>query len=150
VQSAPLLIIGLSRPETDTTGVQLRDLWARDYADHYTKIRLAPLSNVDSAQLSHNLLEIEDLPSRLRGLIVEKAEGNPFFLEEIIRTLIDAGAVTRDGSGGHWRATAQIETVHIPDTVQGVIMARVDRLSEEVKQILRMASVIGRTFCTGC
>jgi class 3 adenylate cyclase/tetratricopeptide (TPR) repeat protein len=146
VEAVPLVIFGISRPERDTPAARLRELCARDYSDHYTEILLAPLSDADSAQLVHNLLEIEDLPARLRELIVEKAEGNPFFLEEVIRTLIDARAIARDASSGRWRATSQIESVHIPDTIQGVIMARVDRLDEEVKQVLRMASVIGRSF----
>jgi class 3 adenylate cyclase/tetratricopeptide (TPR) repeat protein len=146
VEAVPLVIFGISRPERDTPAARLRELCARDYSDHYTEILLAPLSDADSAQLVHNLLEIEDLPARLRELIVGKAEGNPFFLEEVIRTLIDARAIARDASSGHWRATSQIESVHIPDTIQGVIMARVDRLDEEVKQVLRVASVIGRSF----
>jgi class 3 adenylate cyclase/tetratricopeptide (TPR) repeat protein len=146
VESVPLLIFGLSRPERDTPAARLRDLCARDYADRYTEILLLPLSAADSALLVHNLLQIEDLPVRLRALIVAKAEGNPFFLEEVIRTLIETRAVTRDASSGRWRAAAQIEAVHLPDTLQGVIMARVDRLDEEVKQVLRTASVIGRSF----
>ena len=145
-ETVPLLIVGLSRPERDTPAARLRELCTREYADHYTEIRLAPLSQSDSAQLIRNLLEIENLPTHLRELIVQKAEGNPFFLEEVIRTLIDTGTVARDASSGHWRATTQIETIQIPDTIQGVIMARVDRLAEEVKQVLRMASVIGRSF----
>jgi tetratricopeptide (TPR) repeat protein len=145
-ETAPLLIVGLTRPERDTPAARVRELCARDYAARYIEIRLAPLSDRDSAQLVHNLLEIEDLPARLRDLIVKRAEGNPFFLEEVIRTLIDTRAVTYDTSSGHWRATSQIESVHIPDTIQGVIMARVDRLDEEVKQVLRVASVIGRSF----
>jgi class 3 adenylate cyclase/tetratricopeptide (TPR) repeat protein len=145
-ETAPLLIVGLSRPERDTPAASVRELCARDYAARYTEIRLAPLSDSDSAQLIQNILDVENLPARLRELIVEKAEGNPFYLEEVIRTLIDTGAITHDSSSGRWRATAQIESVHIPDTIQGVVMARVDRLDEEVKQVLRMASVIGRSF----
>lgn len=146
VETVPLLIVGLSRPEPDSPAARLRELCAREYADHYREIRLAPLLEVDSAKLIRNLLDIENMPARLRELIVEKAEGNPFFLEEVIRSLIDSGAVIRDVSSGRWRATTQIESLHIPDTIQGVIMARVDRLDEEVKQVLRMASVIGRSF----
>ena len=82
----------------------------------------------------------------VREVIVHRAEGNPFFLEEIMRSLIDGGAVVRDTRTGHWKATSHIETVTIPDTIQGVIMARVDRLDEELKQVLRSASVIGRAF----
>jgi len=146
VEAAPLLIVGLSRPERDTPAARLRELCARDFTDHYSEIQLRPLSESDSAQLIGNLLEIENLSSRLRELIVEKADGNPFFLEEVIRTLIDTSAVVRDTSGGKWRATTPIETLHIPDTIHGVIMARIDRLDEEVRQVLRVASVIGRSF----
>ena len=91
-----------------------------------------------------NLLEIENLPGRVRQVILQKTEGNPFFLEEIMRTLIDRKAVLREGD--HWKATPSVETITIPDTVQGVIVARIDRLDEELKAVLRAASVIGRAF----
>jgi class 3 adenylate cyclase/tetratricopeptide (TPR) repeat protein len=146
VQSVPLLIFGLSRPERDTPAARLRELCVSSFGGHYIEIRLAPLSAADSAQLIHNLLDIADMPTRLRETIVDKADGNPFFLEEVLRTLIDTGAVQREAASGRWRATAQIETLQIPNTIQGVIMARVDRLDEELKQVLRVASVIGRTF----
>jgi len=146
VETVPLTIFGVSRPERATPAARLRDLSAGEFAARYTEIRLAPLSGADSSQLIDNLLDIENMPVRLRELMVEKADGNPFFLEEVIRTLIDTGAVARDASGGRWRATAQIETLQIPNTIQGVIMARVDRLDEELKQVLRLASVIGRNF----
>lgn len=145
-ETAPLLVVGLSRPERDTPAARVRELCARDYAARYSEIRLAPLSDAASAQLVQNLLEIENLPSRVRELMVQKADGNPFFLEEVIRTLISNGAITRAASDGRWRVTAQIETLQIPDTIQGVIIARVDRLDEEVKRVLRVAAVIGRSF----
>jgi len=146
VEKVPLLIIGLSRPERDTPGTRLRELSTRDYTDRYSEIRLTPLSDADSTLLIRNLLEIENMPAHLRELIVGRAEGNPFFLEEVIRTLIDTGAVIRDASSGRWQATAQIESLHIPDTIQGVIMARLDRLDDDAKEILRVASIIGRSF----
>ncbi len=74
-----------------------------------------------------------------------KTEGNPFFLEEVARSLIELGAFERD-EAGRFRVAAAAEEVTIPDTIQGVIMARVDRLDEEAKQLLRTASVIGRNF----
>ena len=92
----------------------------------------------------NNLLNIENLPARIRQVIIQKADGNPFFLEEIMRTLIDKGAVRPEN--GRWKITSQIKTITIPDTIQGVIMARIDRLDEEVKQVLKTASVIGRAF----
>jgi class 3 adenylate cyclase/tetratricopeptide (TPR) repeat protein len=146
VETVPLAIFGVSRPERETPAARLHELCGRHFADRYTEIRLAPLSESDSVELIDNLLDIENMPARLRELIVDRADGNPFFLEEVIRTLIDADAVLRDASSGRWHAIAQMETIHIPDTIQGVIMARVDRLDEELKQVLRVASVIGRSF----
>jgi class 3 adenylate cyclase len=78
--------------------------------------------------------------------LIERAGGNPFFLEEIIRTLIDSGAIAYESRNGRWRATKTIETLQLPDTVQGVIIARVDRLAEDVKQVLRTTAVVGRSF----
>jgi len=146
IERVPLLIVGLSRPDWDTPAAHLGEVIAKDHPARYTEIQLAPLSQSDSTQLVHNLLEIEDLPGRVRQMIVSKAEGNPFFLEEILRALIDLGAIRRDTNSGRWRATARIETLTVPDTIQGVILARLDRLEEGVKHVLRVASVIGRSF----
>ena len=138
-----LLICGVSRPE-GAPAARLRETALKDHERRYTEIRLSPLSSTESMDLMNNLLSIENLPSRTRQLILERADGNPFFLEEIMRTLIDRGAVRPENS--RWKVTSRIETIAIPDTIQGVIMARVDRLDEEVKQILKTASVIGRAF----
>jgi len=146
VNRVPLLICGVSRPESKTPAFRLREIAAKDYERCYTEIRLSPLSQIESAELVGNLLEIENLSRRLRDMIIHKAEGNPFFLEEIMRSLIDRHAVERDPTTGRWKATPNVETLTIPDTIQGVIMARVDRLDEELKQVLRTASVIGRSF----
>ena len=146
VEHAPLLIVGLSRPFWETPAGHLMEIIEKDHTAHYTAVRLAPLSQGDSARLAHNLLESEALPGELHTMILNKAEGNPFFLEEILRTLIDLGAIRREASSGRWRATAQIESMAIPDTVQRVILARLDRLEEEVKRVLRVAAVIGRSF----
>jgi class 3 adenylate cyclase/tetratricopeptide (TPR) repeat protein len=144
IDRVPLLICGVSRPEANVSAVRLRERAFKDHGRRYTEIRLNPLSPTECSDLMHNLLDIENLPSRMRQVIVEKADGNPFFIEEIMMTLIDKGAVRPEN--GHWKAASSIETIAIPDTVQGVIMARIDRLDEEVKQVLKSASVIGRAF----
>ena len=105
---------------------------------------MEPLDENDSRSLVANLLQIEDLPERVRALILAKAEGNPFFVEEVIRSLLDAGLVVRHE--GHWRATREIESITVPDTLAGVITARVDRISEESNRVLQTASVMGREF----
>ena len=134
----------MSRPEERPAAARLRESALKDHERRYTEIRLNPLSPTECTDLMDNLLDIENLPSRIRQVILQKADGNPFFLEEIMRTLIDKGAVRPEN--GRWKVTSQIKTITIPDTVQGVIMARIDRLDEEVKQVLKTASVIGRTF----
>jgi class 3 adenylate cyclase/tetratricopeptide (TPR) repeat protein len=146
VEQAPLLVIGLSRPDPQVPAVHLEEVIAKEYSAHYTIIQLSPLSPGDSVQLVHNLVEIVHFQGRLREMIVGKAEGNPFFLEEILRALIDLGAIQRDPAAGYWQATPQIEKLTIPDSIQGVIQARLDRLEEEVKEVLRVAAVIGRSF----
>jgi len=146
VESVPLLVVGLSRLDAGTPAVELRQTFARDYGDRYLEIQLTPLSANDGSRLIRNLLAIDDLPSAVEHSILDKAEGNPFFVEEVTRALIDAGAVARDPKSGRWRAMPAIGTMHIPDTVQGVIIARIDRLDEEVRRVLRVAAVVGRSF----
>jgi class 3 adenylate cyclase len=117
INRVPLLICGVSRLEANVPAARLKDTALKDHERRYTEIRLNPLSPTESTQLMDNLLEIENLPGRVRQVILQKAEGNPFFLEEIMRTLIDRKAVLREGN--HWKATPVIETLVIPDTVQG-------------------------------
>ncbi len=112
-----------------------------------TVVRLEPLGGADSERLVHLLLDIDDLPARVREQILARAEGNPFFLEEILRQLIDTGVVRR--AGDRWSAAVGIEEVDIPDTVQGVLAARIDMLPQDDRRVLRAASVVGRTFWTG-
>ena len=112
-----------------------------------TEIALHPLSPEESTLLVRNLVQ-RRRPARLVSGTPSstRAEGNPFFVEEVVRSLIDLGGLVRDEATGRWRVTDQATRISIPDTLQGVIMARVDRLDEDLKQVLRLASVIGRSF----
>ncbi len=140
----PLLSILSSRRDRDAVGWRLVS-GARDlFGDALTEIRLDPLSSDQTRSLVANLLEIESLPQKTRDLILAKAEGNPFFVEEVIRMLIDRGAIRREGNS--WIATASVVGVEIPDTLQGLLLERIDRLPKESRRTLRVASVIGRQF----
>lgn len=110
----------------------------------YQLIELDPLSREDSRRLLHNLLEIDNLAEATQKLILQKAEGNAFFLEEVLRSLIDAGAV--EVKGERAVATRTIGEIELPDTLQGVVGARIDRLGPAHKRTLQTASVIGRVF----
>jgi len=146
VREGPLLLCGVGRPDPDTPALRLREIAKKDYTDCFTEILLNPLSATASCQLVVNLLKNNALPSPLLEGILQKAEGNPFFMEEVVRELIDLGALVRNKTTGRWQTTAKVDRMVIPDTLQGVVMARIDRLSEEVKQVLKLAAVIGRIF----
>jgi predicted ATPase len=102
------------------------------------------LSESDSRTLVANLLNIEELPERVRDLILKKAEGNPFFMEEVIRMLIERGAILYQN--GVWIAQQEISDRDIPDNLNGLLLARIDRLPAEARYTLLVASVIGRNF----
>jgi hypothetical protein len=93
-----------------------------------SEITLQPLSVDEQNRLVDNLLAIADLPQAVRRLILERSEGNPFYLEEIVRSLIEQGAIV--GEGEIRQTTQELQTIILPDTLQGVLLARIDRLQE--------------------
>ena len=139
-----LLFCMITRPERDAPGWNLVTAARETLGGSLTEISLQALSESDSRQLVANLLQIEALPEDVRSVILRKAEGNPFFVEEVIRMLIDRGAIVRQGSD--WVVGTGIRDVEIPDTLQSLLLARIDRLPEDVKHTLRVAAVIGRQF----
>jgi len=110
----------------------------------YQEIRLQDLSASDSQDMMESLLKSKTIPQELRKFIQKKVEGNPFYLEEVINSLVESGTLIRDN--GNWRLSRPINELDISPTVQGVISARLDRLEKEMKRILQEASVIGRAF----
>src|SRR5262249_22066425 len=141
---APVLLVCAYRPDPDHRSRHLGAVGAHKCADRYTEIHLRELTPQQSRRLIASLLQIEDLPPPLAQLTLEKAQGNPFFVEEVVRPLIEAGAVYRDEHG--WRARPELGDVAVPESIQGVILSRVDRLQEDTRRVLQSASVIGRVF----
>ncbi len=141
----PLLIVMLYRPVRDHGCYELGQLAARDYPHRYVEIALKPLDLQagQDQELVCNLLALEKLPPALAHLIA-RAEGNPFYIEEIIRVLIDQGVIVKQEEG--WQLAREIDLRTIPDSLQGLIMARIDQLAEEARRTLQLAAVVGRTF----
>jgi len=110
----------------------------------YQEIRLQDLSATEVKDMVKSLLMTKTIPSDLMQFIQEKVEGNPFYLEEVINSLIESESLLRDN--GSWKLTRSIGETDIPSTVQGVISARIDRLQKDTKHVLQEASVIGRAF----
>ncbi|NIP13681.1 MAG: AAA family ATPase, partial [Pseudomonas stutzeri] len=145
-ERTPLLLVCVFRPLKEHGCWRFRELAVDTYGERHTDLVLNPLTPAESGTLVANLLEIEELPAALRERILSRAEGNPFYVEEVIRSLIDRGAIVQDEATGRWTATHEVADIPIPDTLHGVLMARIDRLQEEAKRVLQMASVIGRIF----
>jgi class 3 adenylate cyclase/tetratricopeptide (TPR) repeat protein len=114
---------------------------------NFSAIALDPLTGDEAESLIELLLDIDELPPSVHMKILDRAEGNPFFLEEIIRHLIDEGRVVHEG--GRWRAASGIGEVVIPDNVQAVLAARMDLLDGPDKRVLQAAAVVGRVFWPG-
>jgi class 3 adenylate cyclase len=144
VGEVPLIVALVARPEKESPGWKLLESARETAGGGAIEIHLAPLSQGDTQDLVRNLLEIHALPDDLRDLIQSKAEGNPFFVEEVLRMLIDQGTLLREGDA--WTLAGDVGSLEIPDTLQGVLAARIDRLPEDAKRTLQVASVIGRTF----
>ncbi len=149
VDEVPLLLLFSFRPERQSPAWRIKQTAETDYPHLYTEISLRALSVEDSEILFRNLLDVADSPTQLRQMILAKTEGNPFFIEEFIRTLIDTGAVIRDESGMHWRVDTKVEDIPIPENLQALLTARIDRLEDDTRRTLQLSSVIGRSFHHG-
>jgi class 3 adenylate cyclase len=131
-------IVCPARPEL----LDARPAWGAG-KQNATALNLVPLDAGKAAELVAALLEAE-VPDGARDTIVKRAEGNPFFVEEIIRMLVERGALVRQNGG--WIVTDTLSELPIPDSVHGVIAARLDLLSAAPRDALRRCSVIGRIF----
>lgn len=147
-ERAPVFFLCAMRPETETPGWRARAAALEMHAALTTEISLSALTASDTYALVNHLLLVAELPERLRRSILEKSDGNPFFIEEVVRTLIDAGAVVQETQNGavHWRAVGDMEDVEIPGNLQTLLTARIDRLEEDARRTLQLAAVIGRSF----
>jgi ABC-type oligopeptide transport system substrate-binding subunit/class 3 adenylate cyclase len=140
-----VLFICIFRPQAEHGSWRIRETAARSYEHRHTDLRLRPLSSAESEALLSNLVGLPTLGTAFQERVLRHAEGNPFYLEEIIRALIGSRAIVRDAAG-RWRLTQDVDDLPIPETLQGVLVSRIDRLREDTKRVLQMAAVIGRTF----
>ena len=113
----------------------------------FSSLPLDPLSSAESARLVSFLPGVDALPDGVRRLILERASGNPFFAEEIVRHLINDGRLVWEGE--RWRAREGIDQVEIPDNVQAVILARLDLLAPQERRAAQRAAVVGQVFWDG-
>jgi tetratricopeptide (TPR) repeat protein len=135
VPALPILLVFTYRPG-----------YAGPFADrsYVTRIVPAVLSADESARMAAAVLAADRLPDELRGLLAGKAEGNPFYVEELVKSLEESGALRR--AGDRYELACAVGAISVPGTIQDVIAARIDRLPEAPKRTLQLAAVIGREF----
>ncbi len=136
----PALFLCVYRP-TFTT---FKTYPSRNFEKLHREIQIHDLSSSDSQDMIGSLLKTKRIPAELQTYLHEKAEGNPFYLEEVVNSLIESEMLVKDNGG--WKLSLSISELDIPPTVQGVLGGRLDRLERETKRILQEASVIGRAF----
>ena len=138
LKGGALLLLCVYRPEKEHKCWDLANIARRKCPEGYTELFLRELTPGQSARLVESLLTIENLPSSMKELILNKSQGNPFFVEEVIRSLIDRDLVYREGED--WKAREEISDLDVPDMVQSLVLARVDRLEVDSKNVLEYAS----------
>lgn len=145
---APLLFCLVFRARRDKHCWKLRETAAREHPHRYNELPLQPLDRETSAQLLNKLLPGARFRSETQDEILDKSAGNPFYLEEVVRSLIESGAVVpATDQEGSWRVIPdKIAEITVPDTLHAAIVARIDRLTEDARQALQTAAVIGRQF----
>ena len=137
--SGPLLLLATARPEFAEAETTL-NVGRREAAS----VSLRPLDAGQGAELLDALLPDRRIPAETEAAILSTAEGNPLFVEEIVARLVETGALVRDDEG--WRTARDTISLAIPDTIHGVLAARIDGLPEQERRVLREAAVIGRAF----
>ncbi|HET8525118.1 MAG TPA: AAA family ATPase, partial [Actinomycetota bacterium] len=142
-ETSALLLVLSTRPERDHPSWRVKEGAARELPHRTRELALEALSGDAGRELLLALVGEGTLPPEMERRILEPAEGNPFFLEELVRSLVDEGALVPEGGG--WRFDHAVE-VEVPPTVEKVILARIDRLQPGARDALMAASVLGRQF----
>lgn len=135
-----ILFVALTRPSL----FERRKSWGT--RTHQQRLALQPLSPLESGRLLEQVLQrVQEIPDRLRELIIKNAEGNPFYLEELVKMLVEDGVIVK--SEPTWRVQpGRLLELHIPPTLTGVIQARLDRLPVHERTVLQQASMVGKVF----
>jgi len=143
LQDVPIMFVFMTRPILEFPVVEKWQKKVFGICKSF-KITLSSLSSGESKKLISELLEIEELPLGLKRKITEKGGGNPLFIEEILKSLMEKDYIYNDE--GHYKAKANINEFKVPDTIGDIVLSRVDLLPLDNKKVIQSASIIGRIF----
>ncbi len=134
------------RPDRTSPVWEFSHFVETEYPHRLISLTLLPLDKAHSAEFIDRMIGPEVLPEETRDLILDKAEGNPYFIRELVHSLISQGTLVRDAETGTWRSTQTVDTLDLPDSLQSMFLARIDRLMPEERYVLQLSAVIGRVF----
>lgn len=148
-----LLWVFVYRPDRLSSVWEFQHYLETEYPHRLTMVRLPPFTPEQTRKLVEQMIGPGVLPPETEEMIIQKAEGNPFFAQELVRALIADGTLVRDVTVNEegetverWRATEAVTSLSLPDSLQGLLMAKIDRLAPPEQQVLQRAAVIGSVF----
>ncbi|MBS1250074.1 MAG: Photosystem I assembly protein Ycf3 [Chloroflexi bacterium] len=144
LKHTPLVLCGVSRSFSEDGLSEIISKASRRLPEHFQKIKVKPLSKTQSEELFSRLVGDADLPKTFVKQIIQRSSGNPLFLEELLRMLIDSNQIIR--KNGTWKLGEEGESIGIPATLEALALTRFDRLLPEQRRIVQVAAVIGRDF----
>jgi class 3 adenylate cyclase len=139
VRDVPIVLLGLTRPDL----LETRPSWVNGSVETEV-VALEPLGESDARTLVANLLESDEVSDEVARLIMDAAEGNPLFVEELLRMLLEDGTLGREDSG--WMLARDVERLRVPPTINALLAARLDRLPPEERDLVQRAAVVGTHF----
>jgi len=141
-----LLWLIVFRPERTAPVWEFRHRVETEYPHRVTTVTLPPLTAAQSNEFIDRLIGPQALPAETRALVLDKAEGNPYYIGELVRALIAQGVLAQEAETGQWRATRAVNSLDLPDTLHSLLLAHIDSLSSDERRVLQMAAVIGTVF----
>ena len=142
----PLLWLVVFRPDRSSPVWDFRHYVLTEYPHRLTHISIPPLSDEESLELLDWLIGAKTLPEKVSQLVLQRAEGNPYYLHELANALIAQGILLRDAETGDWKMTRQVTSLDLPESLQTLLLARLDRLAPDARHVLQAAAVIGAVF----
>jgi predicted ATPase/class 3 adenylate cyclase len=143
LKSSQLFLLILSRELPEQSDELYRKI-SRILKDDFQLIELTQLSENGTFSLISSILKVQNLPEGVRDSIITKSQGNPFYVEQLVKSFIESEYLVKEN--GKWILTTEISKIHIPDTLSNLLMTRLDQLDEKAKRVAQSASVIGREF----
>jgi len=134
------------RPDRTSPVWSFQHYLKTNFPHRLTELTLAPLTREQAEEFINNIIGAGSLPRQTLGLIVKNAEGNPYYIQELIQSLVNQGLLNQDVETNQWHTTRAITSIDMPGSLRSLLLAQVDQLNPEERFILQMASVIGSDF----